>query len=209
MASGWRFQARQEYAEELSRLWSERAPRYSRAVMETLTLIAYRQPITRAEIEAIRGVAVSSQIVNTLKERGWVRSIGHKEVAGRPELLATTREFLDYFNLQSLEQLPELDPELQAPPCRSCRARAVTVSLWQAVLSMNMVGRPTGPSHKSQGCPRCRRAAINNQVNPMSEKLQKVLARAGQGSRREMEALITAGRVSVDGKVATLGIASK
>ena len=113
VASGWRFQARQEYAEELSRLWSERAPRYSRAVMETLTLIAYRQPITRAEIEALRGVAVSSQIVNTLKERGWVRSIGHKEVAGRPELLATTREFLDYFNLQSLEQLPELDPELQ------------------------------------------------------------------------------------------------
>lgn len=115
IASGWRFQARQEYAEELSRLWSERAPRYSRAVMETLTLIAYRQPITRAEIEAIRGVAVSSQIVNTLKERGWVRSIGHKEVAGRPELLATTREFLDYFNLQSLEQLPELDPDLQPP----------------------------------------------------------------------------------------------
>ena len=113
VATGWRFQARQEYAEELSRLWSERAPRYSRAVMETLTLIAYRQPITRAEIEAIRGVAVSSQIVNTLKERGWVRSIGHKEVVGRPELLATTREFLDYFNLQSLEQLPELDPELQ------------------------------------------------------------------------------------------------
>ncbi|WP_349918634.1 SMC-Scp complex subunit ScpB [Aeromonas veronii] len=115
VASGWRFQARQEYAEELSRLWSERAPRYSRAVMETLTLIAYRQPITRAEIEAIRGVAVSSQIVNTLKDRGWVRSIGHKEVVGRPELLATTREFLDYFNLRSLEQLPELDPELQTP----------------------------------------------------------------------------------------------
>ncbi|KXU80708.1 SMC-Scp complex subunit ScpB [Aeromonas enteropelogenes] len=113
VASGWRFQARQDYAEELSRLWSERAPRYSRAVMETLTLIAYRQPITRAEIEAIRGVAVSSQIVNTLKDRGWVRSIGHKEVVGRPELLATTRAFLDYFNLQSLEQLPELDPELQ------------------------------------------------------------------------------------------------
>ncbi len=113
VASGWRFQARQEYAEELSRLWSERAPRYSRAVMETLTLIAYRQPITRAEIEAIRGVAVSSQIVNTLKERGWVRSVGHKEVVGRPELLATTREFLDYFNLRSLEQLPELDSQLQ------------------------------------------------------------------------------------------------
>ncbi|MGL5038826.1 MAG: SMC-Scp complex subunit ScpB [Aeromonas sp.] len=113
VASGWRFQARQEYAEELATLWSERAPRYSRAVMETLTLIAYRQPITRAEIEAIRGVAVSSQIINTLKERSWVRSIGHKEVVGRPELLATTREFLDYFNLQSLAQLPELDPVLQ------------------------------------------------------------------------------------------------
>ncbi|QFI54011.1 SMC-Scp complex subunit ScpB [Aeromonas simiae] len=109
VASGWRFQARQEYAEELARLWSERAPRYSRAVMETLTLIAYRQPITRAEIEAIRGVAVSTQIVTTLKERGWVRGIGHKEVPGRPELLATTREFLDYFNLKSLDQLPELD----------------------------------------------------------------------------------------------------
>ncbi|ENY73608.1 SMC-Scp complex subunit ScpB [Aeromonas diversa] len=114
VASGWRFQARQEYAEELARLWSERAPRYSRAVMETLTLIAYRQPITRAEIEAIRGVAVSTQIVTTLKERGWIRGIGHKEVPGRPELLATTREFLDYFNLKSLDQLPELD-EAQTP----------------------------------------------------------------------------------------------
>jgi segregation and condensation protein B len=85
--------------------------------METLTLIAYRQPITRAEIEAIRGVAVSSQIVNTLKERGWVRSIGHKEVVGRPELLATTREFLDYFNLQSLERpslIPNCNPAVHA-----------------------------------------------------------------------------------------------
>ena len=84
-------------------------------MVETLPLIAYRQPLNPAEIEAIRGVAVSSQIINTLKERGWVRSIGHKEVVGRPELLATTREFLDYFNLQSLEQLPELDPELHSP----------------------------------------------------------------------------------------------
>lgn len=115
VASGWRIQARQEFAEELSRLWSERTPRYSRAVMETLTLIAYRQPITRAEIEAIRGVAVSSQMVATLKERGWVRGIGHKEAPGRPELLATTREFLDYFNLKSLEQLPELLPEAETP----------------------------------------------------------------------------------------------
>ena len=101
-------------------------------MLETLTLIAYRQPITRAEIEAIRGVAVSSQIVNTLKERGWVRSIGHKEVVGRPELLATTREFLDYFNLQSLEQLPELDPELHSPVAGHAGATGRTMpGQWQ------------------------------------------------------------------------------
>lgn len=108
VSSGYRFQARQDYAQWVSRLWEERPQKYSRALLETLALIAYRQPITRAEIEDIRGVTVSSHIVKTLEERGWVRVIGHKEVPGRPALLATTRDFLDYFNLKALDELPPL-----------------------------------------------------------------------------------------------------
>lgn len=107
-ASGWRFVSRAQWSPYLAKLWPERSPRYSRAVLETLVLIAYRQPLTRGEIEAVRGVTVSSQIIRTLLERGWVKVVGHKEVPGRPALYATTREFLDYFNLQSLEQLPDL-----------------------------------------------------------------------------------------------------
>lgn len=108
LGSGFRIQARAEYADYVSRLWEERAPRYSRALLETLAIIAYRQPITRGEIEEIRGVAVSSNIVKTLTEREWVRIVGHRDVPGRPALLATTRKFLDYFNLKSLEELPTL-----------------------------------------------------------------------------------------------------
>lgn len=108
VSSGYRFQTQQQFAEWIARLWEERPQRYSRALLETLSLIAYRQPITRAEIEDVRGVAVSSQIVKTLEERGWVRVVGHKDLPGRPALLATTREFLDYFNLKSLDQLPPL-----------------------------------------------------------------------------------------------------
>lgn len=108
VAGGYRIQARNEYAEYVSRLWTERAPRYSRALLETLAIIAYRQPITRGEIEEIRGVAVSSNIVKTLTEREWVRVVGHRDVPGRPALLATTRKFLDHFNLKSLDELPTL-----------------------------------------------------------------------------------------------------
>ncbi|MCC5851785.1 MAG: SMC-Scp complex subunit ScpB [Alkalimonas sp.] len=107
-ASGYHFQSRPELSEFLAKLWPERSPRYSRAVLETLALIAYRQPITRGEIEDIRGVSVSSQIMRTLQDRGWVKVVGHKEVPGRPGLYATTAQFLDYFGLQRLEQLPEL-----------------------------------------------------------------------------------------------------
>ena len=109
VASGYRFQVRQEHAKWVAKLWQEKPQRYSRALLETLSIIAYQQPITRGEIEAIRGVAVSSSIVRTLLERGWIRSIGHKEVPGRPELFATTKAFLDHFNLQQLSDLPELD----------------------------------------------------------------------------------------------------
>lgn len=108
VASGWRLQVRQQYAEVVSRLWQERPSRYSRALLETLALIAYRQPITRGEIEGIRGVTVSTTIMRTLHERNWVRVVGHREVPGRPELLGTTRDFLDYFGLKSLDDLPTL-----------------------------------------------------------------------------------------------------
>ena len=107
-ASGFRIQVRRELAAEISRLWPERAPRYSRALLETLALIAYRQPITRAEIEAVRGVAVNPNIIRTVIERNWVRVVGHRHVPGHPELLGTTREFLDYFGLQRLDELPPL-----------------------------------------------------------------------------------------------------
>jgi segregation and condensation protein B len=108
VASGWRLQVRPQYADVVSRLWQERPSRYSRALLETLALIAYRQPITRGEIEDIRGVTVSTTIMRTLHERNWVRVVGHREVPGRPELLGTTREFLDYFGLKSLDDLPTL-----------------------------------------------------------------------------------------------------
>jgi segregation and condensation protein B len=108
VASGFRVQIRRTMTDPISRLWTERPARYSRAMLETLALIAYRQPITRGEIEEVRGVAVNPNILRTLLERNWVRVVGHREVPGRPELLGTTREFLDYFNLTSLDELPTL-----------------------------------------------------------------------------------------------------
>lgn len=108
VASGFRFQVRKEIGPWVSRLWQEKPARYSRAILETLALIAYRQPITRGEIEEIRGVSVNTQIVRTLLERNWVRIVGHRDVPGRPAMFATTRQFLDYFDLKSLEDLPPL-----------------------------------------------------------------------------------------------------
>jgi segregation and condensation protein B len=123
-AQGFRVQVRREVAENVSRLWPERPPRYSRALLETLAIIAYRQPVTRGEIENIRGIQVNPNIIKTLSERNWIRVVGHREVPGRPELLGTTRDFLDYFGLKTLEELPplaelksleELDPQLALP----------------------------------------------------------------------------------------------
>ncbi|PID42201.1 MAG: SMC-Scp complex subunit ScpB [Proteobacteria bacterium] len=108
LASGFRFRVRQQFSEWVGLLQEEKPHRYSRALLETLALIAYRQPITRGDIEDVRGVAVSSTIIKTLVERDWVRVVGHRDVPGRPALYATTRQFLDYFNLQSLDQLPPL-----------------------------------------------------------------------------------------------------
>ncbi len=108
MASGYRLQVRQELAPWIARLWQEKPARYSRAMLETLSIIAYRQPITRGDIEEVRGVAVNPNIIRTLQERDWVRVVGHRDVPGRPELLATTRQFLDYFGLKGLDDLPSL-----------------------------------------------------------------------------------------------------
>jgi len=109
LAGGWRFQTRAEFRPFLERLNPERPPRYSRAVMETLAIIAYRQPVTRGDIEDIRGVTVSTQIIQTLENRGWIDVVGHRETPGRPALYATTRSFLDDFGLRSLEELPALE----------------------------------------------------------------------------------------------------
>jgi len=122
VASGWRYQIDQDYAAVIGRLWEQRPPRYSQALMETLALIVYRQPITRGEIEQVRGVAPSTSIMQTLTERNWVRVVGYKQVPGRPALYGTTREFLDYFGLKNVKELPplpepraqeEVDPQLK------------------------------------------------------------------------------------------------
>jgi segregation and condensation protein B len=113
VASGWRFRVKPDYQKFLDRITHEKPPRYSRAVLETLAIVAYRQPVTRGDIEEIRGVAVSAPTINALVERGWVEVVGHRETPGRPAIFATTRKFLDDLNLRSLEELPPLD-ELQA-----------------------------------------------------------------------------------------------
>ncbi len=125
VASGFRLQVKQSMQEWVARLWSERPQRYSRAMLETLSLIAYRQPITRGEIESVRGVSLSSNIIRTMQEREWIRVVGHRDVPGKPALFGTTKQFLDYFNLESLDDLPTLseirdldshEPELEFEP---------------------------------------------------------------------------------------------
>lgn len=113
VASGFRAQVRDEFEPWVARLWEEKPPRYSRALLETLAIIAYRQPVTRSEIEDIRGVSVSTQIMRTLSERDWIRVVGHRDTPGRPAMYATTRQFLDHFNLKTLDQLPPVS-ELRA-----------------------------------------------------------------------------------------------
>ena len=133
VASGFRIQARDQIGAWVSRLWEERPRRYSRALLETLALIAYRQPITRGDIEEVRGVSVRSNIIRTLQEREWIRVVGHRDVPGKPALFGTTKAFLDYFNLSSLDDLPSLaeikdmdsfEPELDLEPAEEAPAAA-------------------------------------------------------------------------------------
>lgn len=122
LASGWRFQSRPEMKPYLDRLSPEKPPKYSRATLETLAIIAYRQPVTRGDIEEIRGVAVNSQTIKMLEDRGWIDVVGHREVVGRPALLGTTRQFLDDLGLAALSQLPPLQPLAEGPDSRSLEA---------------------------------------------------------------------------------------
>lgn len=145
VASGYRFQVKPQWASWISRLWAEKAPKYSRALLETLALIAYRQPITRGEIENIRGVAVSSSLFKTLLEdREWIRVVGHKEVPGRPALYATTKLFLDYFGLQYLHDLPPL-PE--CVPSEDIAMEVVVGSDETDILSADMIDDKDEVSH--------------------------------------------------------------
>jgi len=147
VASGWRFQSRPELREYLDRLHPEKPRRYSRAVMETLAIIAYRQPVTRGDIEDIRGVVVSSEIVKQLEERGWIDVIGHREAPGRPALYATTRQFLDDLGLASLEQLPTL--EMGASP-----SQALTQALHDgAALQGQLLEESSPESSSSESLP--------------------------------------------------------
>ena len=146
VASGWRFQSRPEMREYLDRLHPEKPPRYTRATLETLAIIAYRQPVTRGDIEDIRGVTVNSLIIKQLEDRGWVEVIGHRETVGRPALFATTRQFLDDLGLQSLNQLPMLDDtRAQAGVMQSLGAleeAPVVGELFE--ISLNEQGAPSG-----------------------------------------------------------------
>jgi segregation and condensation protein B len=150
-ATGFRIQVRRDVANEVSRLWPERPPKYSRALLETLALIAYRQPITRAEIEAVRGVAVNPNIIKTLLERNWVRVVGNRDVPGRPELLGTTKDFLDYFGLRSLEELPPLaelkamgDVNLQLDLTKDSAAEGIAAGAGEAAGAVGASDQPRG-----------------------------------------------------------------
>ena len=153
VASGFRYQIKTDVYPHVAKLWAERQSKYSRALLETLSLIAYRQPITRAEIEAVRGVAVSSNIVRTLEEREWIRVVGHREVPGRPALFGTTRGFLNYFKLKSLEDLPTLseikdlddrEVELNFAPLQHALPQATPSTLREAAVTST-----TAPDHDS------------------------------------------------------------
>ena len=153
VASGWRFQSRPEMREYLDRLHPEKPPRYSRAALETLAIIAYRQPVTRGDMEDIRGVTINTQILKQLEDRGWVEVIGHREAVGRPGLYATTRQFLDDLGIASLDQLPELQSPAQQAEVFSALEESVAAqsALPMAVADDSTGELPLGPAPEDHG----------------------------------------------------------
>ena len=241
LATGWRFQTRPEFQKFVDRLSPEKPPRYSRAVMETLAIIAYRQPVTRGDIEDIRGVAVSAQIVQSLENRGWIDVVGHREAPGRPALYATTKSFLDDLGLRSLQELPPLEEVARTLPlehtpiaettgrneleskaeserqrsrtrrARRRRGRSRRVRPPRNDRRDGRRGRIAGARPQTQVArrfrapsPQCTGALPHPRWESRSG-CRKFLAQSGFGSRREIEDWITAGRLSLNGKLAQLG----
>jgi 23S rRNA pseudouridine2605 synthase len=251
LASGWRFRTRAEFLPYLERLNPEKPPRYSRAMLETLAIIAYRQPVTRGDIEEIRGVAVNSNVIKTLEERGWIDPVGYRDTPGRPALFATTKKFLDDLGLRSVSELPpleqisqtlELNMKTKRTPFRQSKTGATQKraekpvdrtpeGCWPPGEAPAGSGpeaprargprrdAPEGPGAPVPAAPRrkpapntggrANRGSVARDGRPLAEakpeRLQKVLAQAGIGSRREMEEWIAAGRISVNGVTAHLG----
>ncbi|MDA0977638.1 MAG: SMC-Scp complex subunit ScpB [Proteobacteria bacterium] len=168
VASGYRFQVKTEYGEWISRLWKEKPPRYTRALLETLALIAYKQPITRGDVEDIRGVAVSTNIIRTLLEREWVRIVGHRDVPGHPALYATTKTFLDYFNLKSLDELPAL------AEIRDLTSGNEDLNLEEELIEMKTLEIDTEEQEAVAGLDDADLDAVTNQVNSIQENIRNL-----------------------------------
>ena len=169
VATGYRFQVKEEYSEWVSRLWEERAPRYTRALLETLALIAYKQPITRGDIEEIRGVAVSTNIIRTLLEREWVRVVGHRDVPGRPAMYATTKHFLDYFNVASLEELPTLQE------IKDIAAEEASLAIEEPLIEMTSIELEP-EDLELEGANETDLDAVSQQVDQIQENIRQVMA---------------------------------
>ena len=195
----------------LDRLTPEKPPRYSRAVMETLAIIAYQQPVTRGDIEAIRGVAVSTNVIKTLEDRQWVEVVGHRETPGRPALYATTKTFLDDLGLRSLAELPplaELDSShLLEIPDAPTKAAEAPLALASPLLGVRRPQQPSLALQRIDGEPAARRThkRSTDEVFTEPQRLHKVLAQCGFGSRRGMEEMILAGRITVNREPADVG----
>ena len=169
VATGYRFQVKEKYSEWVSRLWEERAPRYTRALLETLALIAYKQPITRGDIEEIRGVAVSTNIIRTLLEREWVRVVGHRDVPGRPAMYATTKHFLDYFNVASLEELPTLQE------IKDIAAEEASLAIEEPLIEMTSIELEP-EDLELKGANETDLDAVSQQVDQIQENIRQAMA---------------------------------
>ena len=169
VATGYRFQVKEKYSEWVGRLWEERAPRYTRALLETLALIAYKQPITRGDIEEIRGVAVSTNIIRTLLEREWVRVVGHRDVPGRPAMYATTKHFLDYFNVASLEELPTLQE------IKDIAAEEASLAIEEPLIEMTSIELEP-EDLELEGANETDLDAVSQQVDQIQENIRQAMA---------------------------------